>query len=64
MKRRLDKDMIVSLAVISQLVTICIIFVILFILNIQISHNNLASIIGSYSGVSGIVWLILLCRNC
>ena len=64
MKRRLDKDMIVSLAVISQLVTISIVFVVLFMLNIQISHNNLAGIIGSYSGISGIVWLILLCRNC
>ncbi len=64
MKRRLDKDMIISLAVIALLVATSIVFIILFILDIQISASNLGNIIGSYSGISSFVWLILLCRNC
>ena len=64
MKRRLDKDLIISLAVISLLVAVGIVFFVLFILDIQISNNNIAELIGSYSGLSGSIWLILLCRNC
>ena len=64
MKRRLDKDMIVALAILSLLAATSIIFVSLFVLNVEISINNLAGIIGTYSALSGIIWLILLCRNC
>ena len=64
MKRRLDRDMIIAFAVIALLVAIAIIFFVLFILDIQISNNNLAQVLGSYSGLSSSIWLILLCRNC
>jgi hypothetical protein len=64
MKRRMDKELIIALAVISLLITTSIVFFLLFTLDIQISHNNIGGIIGSYSGLSSLVWLILLCRNC
>ena len=64
MKRRLDKEMIISFAVISLMVAVGIIFFVLFILDIEINNNNMAEVIGSYSGLSSSIWLILLCRNC
>ncbi|SFI39262.1 hypothetical protein SAMN04487830_1565 [Pseudobutyrivibrio sp. OR37] len=64
MKKRLDRDMIISLAVVSLLSSTAVVFFLLFLFDIQISQANLAGVIGSYSGLSSSIWLILLCRNC
>ncbi len=62
-KRRLDKELIVSLGVLALLFSVGIVFFFLFIFDVDIA-SNLAQIIGSYSGISGSIWLVLLCRNC
>ncbi|WP_028242644.1 hypothetical protein [Pseudobutyrivibrio ruminis] len=64
MKRRLDKEMIISLAVIAVLFATGALFFALFLFDIQISQANIGGIIGSYSGLSSSIWLYLLCRNC
>ncbi|MBE5918054.1 MAG: hypothetical protein E7273_14585 [Pseudobutyrivibrio ruminis] len=64
MKKRLDKELIISLAIVALLVAVGVVFFLLFMFDIQISQNNIAGIVGSYSGISGGVWLFLLCRNC
>ena len=64
MKKRLDKELIISLAIVALLVAVGVVFFLLFMFDLQISHNNIAGIVGSYSGISGGVWLFLLCRNC
>ncbi|MCR5195502.1 MAG: hypothetical protein K6D38_04235 [Pseudobutyrivibrio sp.] len=63
MKRRLDKELIISLGALALLFSVGILFFILFIFNINIG-DNLTGIVGSYSGLSGGIWLVLLCRNC
>ncbi|SEB06009.1 hypothetical protein SAMN02910384_03255 [Pseudobutyrivibrio sp. ACV-2] len=63
MKNRLDKGLILSFAGLSLLFSVGIIFFILFIFNIDIAEHT-TGIVGSYSGMSGVIWLILLCRNC
>ncbi len=64
MKKGLDKEMILALAVIALLAATSIVFLFLFVFDIRISANNLAGVIGSHSGLSGSIWLFLLCRNC
>ena len=64
MKKKLDKELIVSLAAISFIVAVGIIFFLLFIFDIHISSNNAGGVIGSFSGLSSSIWLYLLCRNC
>ena len=64
MKKRLDKEMIIALAVIAFIVATGIIFFLLFIFDIHISTSNLGGVIGSFSGLSSSIWLFLLCRNC
>ena len=63
MRRRLDKELIISFAGLALLFAVGIISFILFTFNIDISEH-MTGIIGSYSGLSGSIWLILLCRNC
>ncbi|MCR5416274.1 MAG: hypothetical protein K6E79_05720 [Pseudobutyrivibrio sp.] len=62
-KRGLDRELIISLGVIALLLAIGIVFMVLFLFDIDIT-KNLSSVIGSYSGLSGSIWLFLLCRNC
>jgi len=65
MKRSgLDKDMIVTLGVISLLAAIALVFATLCLFDIEISTSNLAVVIGSFSAISASIWLVLLCRNC
>jgi hypothetical protein len=64
MKRRLDKEMIITLAVVALLFATGLIFFALFLFDIQISQANIGGVIGSYSGLSSSIWLYLLCRNC
>ena len=64
MRRRLDKGMIIALAIIALLFATGIIFFLLYMFDIQICQANIGGIIGSYSGLSSSIWLILLCRNC
>ena len=63
-KKRLDKDLIISLAVISVLIATALLFFALFMFNVEISSKNISEVMVSYSGISSFVWLILLCRNC
>lgn len=64
MKRRgLDKELIISLGALALIFAVGILFFILFIFNIDIT-SNVAKIVGSYSGLSGGIWLALLCHNC
>ena len=63
MKRKLDKELIISFAGLSLLFAVGIISFVLFVFNIDISEHT-TGIVGSYSGLSGSIWLILLCRNC
>ncbi|SDI32382.1 hypothetical protein SAMN05421493_111103 [Pseudobutyrivibrio sp. 49] len=63
MRKRLDKELIVSFAVLALSFALGIIFLILFIFGIDLSEHT-AGIVGSYSGLSGGIWLFLLCRNC
>ena len=62
-KKGLDKDLIVSFATLAMLFAFGILFFVLFIFDIDIT-KNLTGVVGSYSGLSGGIWLILLCRNC
>ena len=64
LKRGLDREMVIALAVIALLVAASILFFFLFMFDIQICAKNIAGVIGSYSGLSGSIWLYLLCRNC
>lgn len=63
-KKGLDRDLIISFAALSLMAALGIIFFILFIFDINISLGNLSGIVGSFSGLSGSIWCILLCRNC
>jgi hypothetical protein len=63
MKRGLDKELIISLGSLALLFGVGIIFLILFIFDVDIPSHQ-AEIVGSYSGLSGGIWLLLLCRNC
>ncbi|MBE5911800.1 hypothetical protein [Pseudobutyrivibrio sp.] len=64
MKRRgLDKELIISLGALALIFAVGILFFVLFIFDIDIS-NNIAKVVGSYSGLSGGIWLALLCHNC
>ncbi len=63
-KRGLDKDMIVSLATISCIWALTILFFVLFLFDISVSSGNLIFIVSSFSMMSGAIWLFLLCRNC
>lgn len=63
MKKRLDRDMIISFGVLALLFSVGILFFFLFVLDINIAEH-IAGIVGSYSGLSGGIWLLLLCRNC
>ncbi len=60
---KLDKELILSFGVLALLFAMGILFFILFAFNIDIGAN-LTKILGSYSGLSGGIWLVLLCRNC
>ncbi len=62
-KRKLDKELIVSLGTLALMFSVGILFFFLFVFDIDIAAN-LSKIIGSYSGLSGGIWLLLLCRNC
>lgn len=62
-KKRLDKASIISLGAMALLFAVGILFFFLFVFHINIAEN-MAEIIGSYSGLSGSIWLVLLCRNC
>lgn len=63
MRRKLDKELIVSFGALALLFAVGILFLFLFIFDVDIAEN-LAGIVGSYSGISGGIWLLLLCRNC
>ncbi|MBQ7149105.1 MAG: hypothetical protein IJR96_10190 [Pseudobutyrivibrio sp.] len=63
MRKKLDKELIIALASLSLLFSIGIIFFLIFIFDINISEH-LTGIVGSYSSLSGGIWLFLLCRNC
>ncbi|MBP5324623.1 MAG: hypothetical protein J6Y86_03930 [Pseudobutyrivibrio sp.] len=62
-KRGLDKGLIVSFGTLALLFAVGILFFVLFIFDIDVTEN-LTSVVGSYSGLSGGIWLILLLRNC
>ncbi len=62
-KRGLDRGLIVSFATLALLFSLGILFFVLFVFDIDIS-KNLVEIVGSFSGLSGGMWLFLLCRNC
>ena len=62
-KRGLDKELIVSFGTLALLFGLGILFFVLFIFDIDITMN-LTGFVRSYSGLSGGIWLILLCRNC
>ena len=62
-KRRLDKEMIISFGMLALLFSVGILFFLLFVLDVNITEH-IAGVIGSYSGLSGGIWLLLLCRNC
>lgn len=63
MRKKLDRELIVSFAVMALMFAVGILFLVLFILDIDISEH-MAGVVGSYSGLSGGIWLLLLCRNC
>ncbi|MCR5581742.1 MAG: hypothetical protein K6F66_09170 [Pseudobutyrivibrio sp.] len=63
-RRGLDRDMIISLGVLSLITSISIIFFALFLLDINISLSNIGLISASFSTMAGAIWLVLLCRNC
>ncbi|MBR5637441.1 MAG: hypothetical protein IKW81_10985 [Pseudobutyrivibrio sp.] len=63
MRKKLDKDLIISFGALALLFAVGIIFLFLFIFDINIGEH-LAGVVGSYSGLSGGIWLLLLCRNC
>ncbi len=62
-KKKLDKELIISFGALALLFAVGIIFFLLFLLDINI-NEHIAGIVGSYSGLSGGIWLFLLCRNC
>ena len=63
MRKKLDKELIVSFGVLALLFAVGILFLFLFLFDINIGEH-MAGIVGSYSGLSGGIWLVLLCRNC
>ena len=63
MRKRLDKELIVSFAVLALSFALGIVFLILFIFGIDLTEH-IAGIVVSYSGLSGGIWLLLLCRTC
>ncbi|QFJ53488.1 hypothetical protein [Pseudobutyrivibrio xylanivorans] len=63
MKKKLDKELIISFGTLALLFAMGIIFFILYVFNIDVS-SHITGIVGSYSGLSGGIWLFLLCRNC
>ena len=62
-KRGLDKGLIVSFGTLALLFALGILFFVLFIFDIDLTAN-MTEIVGSYSGLSGGIWLFLLLRNC
>jgi hypothetical protein len=62
-KRGLDKELIVSFGTLALLFAVGILFFVLFIFDIGITEK-VTSVVGSYSGLVGGSWLILLLRNC
>ncbi|SDB32831.1 hypothetical protein SAMN02910298_01578 [Pseudobutyrivibrio sp. YE44] len=61
--KRLDKELILSFGALALLFAVGILFFVLFAFDINIGEN-ITKIVGSYSGLSGGIWLLLLCRNC
>ena len=62
-KKGLDKSLIISFGMLSLLLAVGVLFFLLFLFNVDIAEH-VAGIVGSYSGLSGGIWLFLLCRNC
>lgn len=63
MKRRLDKELIISFGIMALAFALGIVFLIMSIFGIDLAEH-ITGIVGSYSGLSGGIWLLLLCRNC
>ncbi len=63
MKKRLDRELIISFGWLSLLFAIGIVSFILFIFNIDVATHS-TGIVGAYSCLTGGIWLFLLCRNC
>ena len=63
MRRKLDRELILSFGVLALLFAVGILFLFLFLFDVNIAEH-LTGIVGSYSGLSGGIWLLLLCRNC
>ena len=63
MRKRLDKELIISFGLLALLFAVGILFLFLFIFDINVGEH-MTGVIGSYSGLSGGIWLFLLCRNC
>lgn len=62
--RRLDKDMIFFLGIISLLISISITFIFLFAMDIKISQNNMSTVLCGFTAIATLSWGYLLCRNC
>ena len=60
----LDLEKIIVCACIAVFASIGIIFMLLSLLNIDIYSCNLTLLVLTGSVVSGVIWTILLCRNC
>ncbi|MCR5144453.1 MAG: hypothetical protein K6B67_04005 [Lachnospiraceae bacterium] len=63
-KSALDRDMIIGCAIMAMLASAGIIFSILFIFAISLQDCNMTYLITCFFVLGGILWGILLCRNC
>lgn len=63
-KTGLDREMIIGYGVISFVAATAIIFFGMFFFNVDARSCNTGALVAVYSTLSGVIWGVLLCRNC
>ena len=63
-KNKLDRELIISFAILAMIAASGVLFVFLFIFGIDIKCCNYGTLVGFYAIIFSFIWGFLLCRNC